>query len=194
MRDATRKALQFSLFVMMLSLIMFGRVYAQGQPGYEPAYVDGQAVTINAIDVPNHTPLVAQADFYLVVYPINWQDLGLAPPQCDPCDHEGNGIDFTDFHDHVLDSMPSAPGHGEYSPLWHVNLVLPAYTWVLGLPADEAHDAAVSAAYASLIPTKSEAAVDGLLGLKLPDGSPVAIEVDTGFYFLCSVVNQHAAH
>jgi hypothetical protein len=194
MRDATKKTLQFLVFLVMVSLIMLGRVYAQGQPGYEPAYVDGQTVTINAIDIPNHAPLEAQADFYLVVYPTNWQALGLAPPQCDPCDHEGNGIDFTDFHDHVLDSMPALPGHGEYSPLWHVNLVLPAYTWVLGLPADDAHDAAVSAAYAGQIPTKSEAAVDGLLGLKLPDGSPVAIELDTGFYFLCSVVDQRAAH
>ena len=194
MRDATKKTLQFLVVLMTVSLALLGKVYAQGPPGYEPAYVDGQTVTINAIDVPNRAPSEAQADFYLVVYPTNWQALGLAPPQCDPCDHEGNGIDFTDFHDHVLDSMPSAPGHGEYSPLWHVNLVLPAYTWVLGLPADDAHDAAVSAAYAAQIPAKSEAAVDGLLGSKLPDGSPVAIEVDTGFYFLCAVVNQHAVH
>lgn len=158
-----------------------------GKPGYEPAYVNGQTVTINAIEVPNHAPLGAQADFYEVVYPIGWQQLGLAPPQCNPCDHEGNGIDFTDFHDHILDSMPGAPGHGEFSPLWHVNLVIPAY-----VQGDDTHNAAVGQAYATHIPTTSEAAVDSLLAARMPDGSPVAVEIDTHFYFLCAVVNNHA--
>jgi len=161
-----------------------------GKPGYEPAYVNGQTVIINAIDVPNHAPLQAQADFYEVVYPIGWQALGLDPPQCNPCDHEGNGVDFTDFHDHILDSMPSEPGHGEFSPLWHVFLVVPAYSFLTG--GNPANDAAVTTAYASHLPTTSEAAVDDLLDSTLPGGAPVAIEIDTDFYFLCAVVNQHA--
>jgi len=163
-------------------------VASAAKPGYEPAYVNGQTVTINAIEVPNKAPLQAQADFYEVVYPIGWESLGIGSPQCAPCDHEGNGIDFTDFHDHILDSMPSSPGHGEYSPLWHVFLVLPAYN------GDATHDAAVTAAYAAHIPTTSEEAVDELLEATLPDGSPVAIEIDTHFYFICAVVGTNAAH
>jgi hypothetical protein len=160
---------------------------AAAKPEYEQAYVGGSTVTINAIEVPNKAPLQAQADFYQVVYPVDWQARGLNPPQCNPCDHQGNGIDPTDFHDHVLDSMPGNPGHGEFTPLWHVFLVVPAYT------GDAAHDAAVGDAYAAALPTKSEAAVDALLALKLGDGSPVAVEIDTHFYFLCAVVSPHAA-
>ncbi|WP_327562020.1 hypothetical protein [Actinophytocola sp.] len=156
-------------------------------PQYEPAYFGGQTVTINVIEVSNGAPEQAQADFYQVVYPIGWQSLGLSAPQCNPCDHQGNGIDFTDFHDHVLDSMPGWPGHGEFSPLWHVFLIVPAYT------GDPAHDAAVNAAYAAQLPTRSEDAVDALLDTRLGDGSPVAAEIDLHFYFLCSVVSANAA-
>jgi hypothetical protein len=166
---------------------MVSPVFAGGRPGYEPAYCDGATVTINAIEVPQHAPLQAQADFYEVVYPIGWASLGIGAPQCAPCDHEGNGIDFTDYHDHILDSIPSSPGHGEYSPLWHVFVVVPAYT------EDAARNALVTAAYAAHIPTKSEEAVEDLLSSRLPDGSPVAIEIDTQFYFICAVVNAHAA-
>jgi len=185
--------LLISLVVTIASLILISNVAASG-PGYEPAYVNGKTVTINAIDVPNHAPAQAQADFYEVVYPFyptGWQDLGLAAPQCNPCDHEGNGIDPTDFHDHILDSMPSSPGHGEFSPLWHVFVVVPAYSFIAG--GDPSNDAAVNAAYASHIPTTSEAAVDNLLNATV-NGAPVAIEIDTNFYFLCAVVNQHAVH
>jgi hypothetical protein len=113
--------------------------------------------------------------------------VGLPAPQCNPCDHQGNGIDVTDFHDHVLDSIPGWPGHGEFSPLWHVFLIVPAYT------GDPAHDAAVNAAYAAQLPTRSEDAVDALLETRLGDGSPVAAEIDLHFYFLCSVVSANAA-
>ena len=159
---------------------------AAGKPEYEPAYVNGITVTINVIEVHQGAPLQAQADFYQVVYPIGWELLGLAP-QCHPCDHEGDGIDFIDFHDHVLDSMPSSPGHGAYRPLWHVFLVLPAYT------GNATHDAAVTSAYAAQLPAKSEAAVEALEQSTLADGSPVAVEIDTQFYFLCVVVNANAA-
>jgi hypothetical protein len=158
-----------------------------GKPGYEPAYVDGQTVTINAIDVPNHAPTQAQADFYEVVYPIGWESLGLAAPQCNPCDHEGNGIDFTDFHDHVLDSAPSIGKAGDFRPLWHVNLVIPAYS------GNATADAAVSAAYATHLPAKSESAVDDLLAARDADGHPIAVKIDTQFYFLCAIVSPHAA-
>ena len=169
-------------------LAVFTAQVMAGPPSYEPAYFNGKTVTINAIEVPNHAPLQAQADFYQVVYPVDWQQLGLAAPQCNPCDHEGNGVDYTDFHDHVLDSMPASPGHGEFSPLWHGFLVVPAYT------GDATHDALVAERYASLLPAKSEAAVDALLAATLLlDGSPVAQEIDTHSYFLCAVVSSNAA-
>src|SRR5256885_1850080 len=167
-------------FLLLVSVLLLMSGFGNAQPGYEPAYVNGKTVTINAIDVPNHASPKAQADFYQVVYPIGWQNLGLNAPQCNPCDHEGNGIDFTDFHDHVLDSMPSSPGHGEYSPLWHVYLVIPNYN------GNTEHDAAVSQAYATYLPATSETAVDALLGASL-NGQPIAIEIDTHFYFLCAV-------
>lgn len=188
----SRQTLLFlSLFGILILTLMFTNGVAAGKPGYEQAFVNNKTVTINAIDVPNHAPPQAQADFYEVVYPIGWQGLGIGTPQCNPCDHAGNGIDFTDFHDHILDSMPSDPGHGEYSPLWHVFVVVPAYSFITG--GNPANDAAVTAAYASHIPTKSEAAVDALLNDTLPGGLPVAVEIDTEFYFLCAVVNPHAA-
>jgi hypothetical protein len=157
-------------------------------PEYERAYVGGSTVTINAIGVPSKAPLQAQADFYAIVYPVDWQARGLNPPQCNPCDHDGNGIDLLDFHDHVLDSMPGNPGHGEFSPLWHLFFVIPNYT------GDAAHDAAVGDAYAAVLPAKSEVAVDALLAMRLGDGSPVAVEIDTQFYFLCAVVSPNAAN
>ncbi len=174
-----------ALLVGGLSLALVSPA-AAGQPGYEPAYYGGSTYIINAIEVPQNPTQQAQADFYEVVYPIGFQSLGLVP-QCNPCDHEGNGIDFTDFHDHILDSIPSSPGHGEFSPLWHVFVVIPAYN------GNALHDALVSAAYAAQLPTKSEAAVDALLATTV-GGGPVAIEIDTHFYFLCAVVSPNAAH
>jgi len=195
MNKRRKTLLLCSLLLAMASLVMASGVAAH-QPEYELAYVNGRTVTINAIEVPQHAPPQAQADFYLVVYPTDWQTRGLTPPQCNPCDHEGDGIDLFDFHDHILDSMPHDPGHGEFRTLWHVFGVAPATSeilGILGLPPTEAQDAAVNAAYASHLPTKSEAEVNALLESRLPDGSPVAIEVDTGSYFLCAVVNRNAS-
>ena len=178
------------LALTILALVVVGGVSAQ-QPDYEPAYVNGKTVTMNAIELAQNAPLQAQADLYLVIYPIGWEALGVAPPQCNPCDHGGDGIQFDDFHDHVLDSRPADPGHGEFRTLWHVFAVVPAYSFITG--GDPANDDAVAAAYASHLPAKSEAAVDELVDSKLSDGSPVAVEIDTDFYFLCAIVNQHAA-
>jgi hypothetical protein len=145
-----------------------------GKPGYEPAYYGGGTVTINAIEVrQNRGPLEhAAADFYEVVYPID-HSLWPGNPQCNPCDHDGNGIDPPDYHDHVLDSIPSSPGHGEYNALWHVFAILPV----------EGHEQA----YADRLPMTSEAAIDAAI----TDGD--AQEIDTQFYFLCAVVSPNAA-
>jgi hypothetical protein len=144
------------------------------KPGYEPAYVNGTTVTINAVEVHQNANTLAHgtADFYEIVYPQVALDAGMIP-QCDPCDHQGNGITPDDYHDHVLDSIPGSPGHGEFSPLWHVFLIVP-------IPGKEAE-------YASHLPVKSEAEADALVDAHL------AVEIDTQFYFLCSVVNANAA-
>jgi hypothetical protein len=80
------------------------------------------------------------------------------------------------YQDHVLDSIPSDPGLSEFSALWLVFLITPANS----LPATQA-------AYAARLPMTSEAAVDAAVA------AGVAREVDTGSYFLCSIVNAHAA-
>jgi len=179
-----------SLALIIVTLVVVSGM-AAGQPEYEPAYFNGKTVTINAIEVSQHAPLQAQADLYLVVYPIGWEELGVAPPQCNPCDHDGEGVDFFDFHDHVLDSVPSYPGHGEFRTLWHVFGVAPAYSFFTG--GDPAKDDEIGQAFAEQLPATSEAAVDALVESRLPDGTPVAIEVDTGSYFLCAIVNRKAA-
>jgi len=147
-----------------------------GRPEYEPAYFAGGTVTINAIEVPQNPGVLAQAaaDFYQVVYPPNTA-LWPGPPQCNPCDHDRNGIDLLDFHDHLLDSIPSKPGGGEYSPLWHVFAVLPASFTPAG-----------QVAYAARLPMTSEAAVEAAVT------AGVAQVIDTHFYFLCAVVNGNA--
>ncbi len=174
---------------VLATALLAGLAWA-GSPGYEQAYVNNTTVTINAIEAPqkNPVPSQAQADFYEVVYPIGWQSMGLAPPQCNPCDHDGNGIDFLDFHDHILDSMPGMPNAG-FNPHWHVWVIVPAYS---PNNSDPTRDAAVGSAYAKMLPTKSEAAVNNLLASKMPDGSPVAVKIDTHFYFICAVVGQGA--
>jgi hypothetical protein len=99
-----------------------------------------------------------------------------APPLCNPCDHPGPPGDPRNYHDHVLDSIPSDPGQGEFNALWHVFAIRPANS----LPATQA-------AYAARLPMMSEAAVDAAIA------AGVAQEIDTGSYFLCSIVNAHAA-
>lgn len=189
-RKLSKRSKLIRLALIILALVLVGGVSAQ-RPDYEPAYVNGKTVTMNAIELTQNAPLQAQADLYLVIYPIGWEDLGVAPPQCNPCDHGGDGIQFDDFHDHVLDSIPSDPGHGEFRTLWHVFAVVPAYSFITG--GDPANDDAIAAAYASHLPAKSESAVDALVDSTMPDGSPVALEIDTDFYFLCAIVNRKAA-
>ena len=144
------------------------------KPGYEPAYFNGTTVTINAMELHQNANTLAHAtaDFYEIVYPPAAIAAGKIP-QCNPCDHQGNGITPDDFHDHVLDSIPSDPGHGEFSPLWHVFVIAP-------IPGKEAQ-------YSSHLPVKSEADADALVDARL------AVEIDTHFYFLCAVVNAQAA-
>jgi hypothetical protein len=148
-----------------------------GRPEYELAYYNGTIVTMNHISVPQNPGALAHAaaDLYAVFYPANhalWPSL----PLCNPCDHPGADNDPRRYHDHVLDSIPSDPGHGEFNALWHVFAIMPANSL-----------AATQAAFAARLPMTSEAAVDAAIA------AGVAREVDTGSYFLCSIVNAHAA-
>lgn len=189
--DWHRNSLRLTV-IFCLAFALTGIVAsAGGPPGYEAAYVNGSTVRINAIEVKQNPTQQAQADFYEVVYPfdpVTGQELPNfwpAPPQCNPCDHQGNGITPDDFHDHVLDSQPSNPGHGQYSALWHVYLIMPNYTG----SAD--HNTAVDATLKSLLPVKSEDGVNALLSTQV-DGVPLANKIDTHFYFLCAVVSANA--
>jgi hypothetical protein len=94
--------------VSLLSLT-FSTQASAAKPGYEPVFYNGGVYAVNIIEVPNVASSQAIADFYQVVYPIGWQSLGIGTPQCNPCDHDGGGIDFIDYHDHVLDSIPRVP-------------------------------------------------------------------------------------
>jgi hypothetical protein len=148
-----------------------------GRPHYELAYYNGTIVTMNHISVPQNPGALAHAaaDLYAVFYPANhalWPSL----PLCNPCDHPGADNDPRRYHDHVLDSIPSDPGHGEFNALWHVFAIMPANSL-----------AATQAAFAALLPMTSEGAVDAAIA------AGVAREVDTGSYFLCSIVDAHAA-
>jgi hypothetical protein len=147
-----------------------------GRPEYELAYYNGTIVTMNHISVPQNPGALAHAaaDLYAVFYPAN-HALWPSPPLCNPCDHPGTGNDPRNYHDHVLDSIPSDPGHGEFNALWHVFAIMPANSL-----------SATLTAYAARLPMTSEAAVDAAIA------AGVAREVDTGSYFLCSIVNDHA--
>ena len=163
----------FSPVTRAVDAVLPNSAVDSGQPDYERAYYNGTIVTMNHIEVHQSAGALehAAADLYAVIYPTN-HALWPSPPLCNPCVHNGNPI----FHDHVLDSIPSSPGHGEFNPLWHVFVIRPANS-----------TAATQAAYAARLPMTSEAAVDAAIA------AGVAIEVDTHAYFICSIVNEHAA-
>lgn len=161
-------------------------------PMTESAYFSGTTVTIIGLEIAQNPPLQAQADFFQVVrHDLSGNLLGSITPQCNPCDHDGMGIDFLDFHDHVLDAIPNSSS--QFRVLWHVFVVLPAISG-LSPTAKQSNDATVLSTYSSLMPATSEAAVMALGALKLSDGSPVALIIDTHFFFLCAVVNPNASH
>jgi hypothetical protein len=188
MKRRMSKLVSLLLFTT-INLVVAVSLYAQGgrPPDRETMWFEGQTVNITASDwLPNKAPLKVQNNVFVVVYPIGWADLGLAPPQCDPCDHAGNGIGFDDFHDHVLDSVPGMPG---YTGLRHVNVILPNYSFLAG-GNDPVRDALLSSLYASRFPVTSVQAVNDLLGATMPDGSPMAIKIDAGFYIRLSVMRN----
>lgn len=158
-------------------------------PAYEPAYANGRTVIISVKDpVPGKVARQAQNKYYEVIYPPGFASLTTSVPQCNPCDHAGDGDDFTDYHDHVFSAEPSNPGRGAYGPLWRLNLVVPVLT------GEAPHDAAVATLYASRLPVTSAQAVAALLAATLADGSPIAELIDIDYVFLAAIVNPNAAH
>jgi hypothetical protein len=190
-KDPTSSSQSLSVANLSRAQISVKPVAVGGPPGYEEAYVNDTTVLINAIEVKQNPTQQAQADFYEVVYPFDpvtgqeLPDFWPTTPICNPCDHLGDGITPDDFHDHVLDSRPSDPTGREYNALWRVYLILPNYT------GNTDHNAAVNAMLKSMLPAKSEDAVDALLSAQV-DGVPIAIEIDTHFYFICAVVGKNA--
>jgi len=144
---------------------------------FQPAYARHRTVTYRPfVGEQGSAPLRRQHPLYEVEYPTGWERR-LARPLCTYCDHNGNGKDAWDFHDHVLGELPSRAENRSGQVFWHVYHVSPAYT------GDARHDAAVSARYAALLPATSAQEVRALLRARLADGSPVAKNLDTGFTF-----------
>lgn len=169
--------------LLALGLSFTGSSYAQGIDR-ELGYYNGTVVRFAAdLGIPQRAASKVQGNVYLVVYPTNWQQLGLDAPQCDPCDHLGDGITFDDFHDHVLDSIPGVPG---YTALKRVSAVLPNYSFLSG-GNDPARDAVISQVYASHLPATSVDQVNDLLSATAPDGTPLAVRNDLGIYIRLSV-------
>jgi len=186
-----RRLKQVVLGVALISLLcLSGVATATGQRQqleFEGAYTEGELVTIGITAPTTSTaPLESQFTLFLVVYPNGFESLGIGPPLCNPCDHAGNGIDPTDFHDHTLSGLPQNHAGGRQNPpVFHLFQVLPAYT------GDQAHDALVTAAYAGHLPAKSNAAVAALLSAKLNDGSPVATISDLNLQLTAPVIREH---
>jgi hypothetical protein len=189
-RSMTDKKLrQLVLGISLIMLLCLNSVAtATDHPAlaFEGAYADGALVTIG-ITAPtvSSVPLESQFTLFLVVYPNGFDSLGIGPPICNPCDHGGDGVDPTDFHDHVLSGFPHDRAGGRHDPIFHLFQVLPAYTGVA------AHDASVTASYAGHLPATSNAAVAALLSAKLNDGSQVATISDLNLQLSAPEIREH---
>lgn len=177
-----------SILAVLSLLLSPGTAADAAQRIYEEGYVNGHIITISAMDpFPGKLPQEALSDYFEVIYPIGWQSL-TGEPLCNPCDHGGDGDDYFDYHDHVFAAEPANPGGGEYTALWLLHFVVPAYT------GNAALDAEISTAYAAYLPVKSVAEIQILLAVTLPDGSPIAMQIDTDYAFLVAIVDSNAAH
>jgi len=180
-----KNSLSLSILFALIALgILFANNLFAQQPAHELGYFDGQEVRFTAdLSIPQKVPARIQHTVFLVVYPLGFHDLGLADPQCNPCDHLGDGISLDDLHDHVLDSAPGIPG---YTALSRVAAVLPNYSFLSG-GNNPTRDAAISAAYATHLPATSVDAVNDLLNSTAPDGTPLAVRNDLGIYIRLSI-------
>lgn len=143
---------------------------------FQPAYVRGTTATYRPGPVPSGADTTAARTLYEVEYPRGWEQ-ELARPQCNYCDHVGDGRGDYDYHDHVLTSLPSKAENRRGEVYWIVSHVQPRYT------GHARWDAEISAAYADLLPAESTGDVRRLLRATLPDGTKIARELQTGTVF-----------
>ena len=67
-----------------------------------------------------------------------------------------------------------------------ISMRLRTYLWLVPI-----RSAKTSIAFSPYFSAKSENAVDALLSTQV-DGVPLAVEIDTHFYFICAVVGENA--
>jgi len=149
---------------------------------FQPAYLAGRVVQFEQRG-PSPDGM-DQSDIqvlYEVEYPNGWRER-LARPLCTYCDHNGDGENAWDYHDHVLDALPDREQNDAGEVYWHVLHVLPAY---IGEPSK---DAEISAAYAEKLPAQSGEAVRDLIGSTLADGTPIAEVIDTHYVFTAPLI------
>jgi hypothetical protein len=144
-----------------------------GRETFQPGYLDGRAVVYR----PGAPAPDAQIlPLYQVRYPDRWWER-TARPQCDYCDHAGDGADASDFHDHLLGRRPDPAANAAGRVTWQVSDVVPGYT------GEARTDAAVTEAYAAYLPVRSIRELRRLLAARTADGTAVARVVDTGIVF-----------
>src|SRR5262245_49129372 len=128
-----QRRLSLSVFVgaaaVAAALPCLGHGPAAGPPAYEHAYANGRTVTISVKDPhPGRVVRKSRGLYYEWIYPIGWEFMTDSIPQCNPCDHAGDGEDYFDYHDHVFSGTPGNLAAGTYRPLWQLSFVVPAYT------------------------------------------------------------------
>jgi hypothetical protein len=144
---------------------------------FQPAYAEGKLVTFEqGAQAPEDASTTDIRLLYEVEYPSNWSET-LARPLCAYCDHFGDGENAWDYHDHVLGGLPSDEQNEAGTVYWHVLHLTPAYT------GEESKDAAITKAYAALLPVQSGEAAQALIDAKLENGTPLTKVTDTKYVF-----------
>src|SRR5207245_9192755 len=100
--------IRFALPTVALLAFLFGAdaVHAGGPPAYEQAFVLGQTVTNNAIEVPHVANEKAPAEFYQDVHTIEWPERRPKQEQ-QRCDHVHQATQYTHVHQRSDESEPS---------------------------------------------------------------------------------------
>jgi hypothetical protein len=174
-------------FLALLNLVVFAQDHSavtldQGHQTFQPAYAENHLVNFEQRGPASKGIDEAKVmTLYEVEYPTGWEDL-LARPLCNYCDHNGDGENAWDYHDHVLSVLPNKEDNKLGEVYWHVLHILPAYT------GRAAKDAEIIATYAAQLPVQSGEAARKLLETKLADGTPIATFVDTNYVFTAPLI------
>jgi hypothetical protein len=171
--------------VMMQGMTMKHKAIDQGHEMLQPAYLNGHLVQFMLLGPAKDAPKAKTRTIFEVEYPNNWNET-LARPLCDYCDHFGDGENAWDYHDHILESAPSQADNTSKAVYWSVLHIQPAYS----KEGNTAKDAAISKAYAALLPVQSSGAAKKLIDAKLPDGTPLARAIDVKYTFNAVLTRQ----